>query len=282
MTDSVHSALGLDKVDIRGKLILIEEQHGSDANFITSSILSNALEKNHGICLVLFHSSFGHYHNVGMKLGYNLNVLKERGQVIIIEPTKTLSNIVDDLDHDSVDTASTDIDKSKRVLSDISGCAKAIERNKHLVYQLFVLLYNECYEMMKGNKSVAIIIDDISHMFDMNFIIQDVWYYVKYLRSLMQYEPTIALCIMTHTYNTNSRSCMPNMMMIGLKHMADLIVTVNSLSMGNAKDISGKVHICWKIDSIRRMHHWAKRITYMYRLLDRQVKLYIPGATILS
>lgn len=67
MTEAVSAALGIDKVDITGKLVVIDERHGSDANFLINTIISSSLEKEKGICLVLFHNTFRHYHNVGKR-----------------------------------------------------------------------------------------------------------------------------------------------------------------------------------------------------------------------
>ncbi|XP_015595490.1 elongator complex protein 6 [Cephus cinctus] len=282
MTDSVCSALGIDRVDMCGKMILIEEQHGSDANFIVNSVLSGALEKGHGICLVLFHNTFGHYHNVGMKMGYNLNVLKERGQVTVVEPMKIAATNVEDLGHDSVDAANVDLSSPQQKSIDDTGFPDIMKLDKTLVRQLYTPLKNKCYEMLQSRDSIVIIIDDLSHMFDMRLSLRDVWYYVRYLWSLMQFEPTISVCIMTHTYKADPDSCQPDMIAIGIKHMADLIVTVKSLSTGHASDISGKMNVRWKISSIRRKYHWAEKTTYLYKLMDRQIKLFAPGGANLS
>ncbi|KYQ53745.1 hypothetical protein ALC60_05263, partial [Trachymyrmex zeteki] len=44
----------------------------------------------------LCHNTFGHYHNIGMKFGYDLLNLKEKGQVTIVEPMKIIASNVHD------------------------------------------------------------------------------------------------------------------------------------------------------------------------------------------
>ena len=295
MTDSVCSALEIDRIDMCGKMILIEEQHGSDANFVVNSVLSGALEKGHGICLVLFHNTFGHYHNVGMKLGYNLNVLRERGQVVVTEPMKIMADNVEDLGHDSVDAANVDLDKPFRQEQEQLRCRRNTARGEdgdendndlpdimkldaNFVHQLFVCLRNKCQEVMKTRESVVVIIDDLSHLFDMRLSLKDVWFYVRYLRSLMTLESNLSVCIMTHTYKTDPNTCQPDMIVIGLKNMAHLVVTVEPLTTGRANDISGRMNVSWMVDSIRRKYHLAENTSYLYKLHDRHVKIFAPGS----
>lgn len=281
MTESVCTALGIDKVDMRGRLVLIDEQHGSDANFIINSVLSRAVENGHGICLVLFHNTFGHYHNVGMKLGYNLTVLRDRGQVNVVEPMKIIAQNVEDLGHDAVDADGMEIGGALRPGDeDNFKDFNVTKLDANLVRQLFLPVRNSCREALKSQESVVVIIDDLSHLFDIGLSLRDVWYYTRYLRSLMEYEPTLSVYIMTHTYRAHTDSCQPDMIAVGLKHMAHLIVTVEPLVTGHANDINGKLSVNWKIDNIRRENNWAEKSTYLYKLSDRQVKIFVPGSSV--
>lgn len=279
MTDSVSAAIGIDRVDMCGKTTLIEEQHGSDANFILNSIVSTSLEKGQGICLVLFHNTFGHYHNVGMKLGYNMRLLKERGQVSLIEPMKFAYQNVQDIDNDS--TYSTKTNSGNIQSDDIDRIPDIMKLDKNFVQDYFLPVKNRVNDILKSIGSVNLIVDDLSHLFDIGFSLRDVWSYVRYLKSLMEFDKRISISIMTHTYKADPDSCQPDMIAVGLRHMADLTVRVEPLSTGHANDVSGKLNISWKVDEVRRNFHWAEKISYFYKLLDRQVKIFPPGASIL-
>ncbi|XP_011311022.1 elongator complex protein 6 [Fopius arisanus] len=278
MTDTVRRALGIDQVDLRGRMVMIEEQHGSDANFLVNTLLSHALEKGQGICLVLFHNTFGHYHNVGMKLGYNLNVLRERGEVTVLEPMKTFLQNIEELGHDAVDASTPELSEDFRKILKDNVIPDATKLDVHLVRHLFVALKTKYLEAAKVRESVTVIIDDLSHLFDFNLSLTDVWTYVRYLRSLMQFQPKMSVCIMTHTYRTNADSCQPDIIVIGLRRMAHLNVMVEPLSTGHANDISGKLTVIWTVASIRKKYHWPERMTYLYKLMDRQIKVFTPGA----
>ncbi|XP_051157649.1 elongator complex protein 6-like [Leptopilina boulardi] len=277
MTDAVCSALGIDRVDLRGKLTLIEEQHGSDANFLVNSFISSSLEKGQGICLVLFHNTFGHYHNIGMKLGYNLNVLRERGQVSILEPMKLIANNIHDLGHDSVDAANVEFNE-KNTEDDISNL-NIMEHGPSLVHKLIVPLKKQIYELLKNQDSVMVIIDDLSHLFDLQMNLRDVWFFVRYIRTFVEFEHSLSMCILTHTYKADPDSCQPDLIAVGLKHIAQLIIVVEPLSTGLAKDVSGKMNVRWKMDSIRTKYNWPEKLSYLFKLLDRQVKVFPPGSS---
>ncbi|XP_033213427.1 elongator complex protein 6 [Belonocnema kinseyi] len=279
MTDSVCSALGIDRVDLRGKLTLIEEQHGSDANFLINSFISSSLEKSQGICLVLFHNTFGHYHNIGMKLGYNLNVLRERGQVSVVEPMKLIASNIHDLGHDSVDAANVDF--NEKCPEEDLGVPNIMKLDPTLVRKLFLPLRNQIYELLKHQESVTVIIDDLSHLFDLRMSLRDVWFFVRYLRSLMEFEQSLSISILTHTYKADPDSCQPDLIAVGLKHISQLIIVVEPLSTGHAKDVSGKMSIRWKIDSVRTKYNWPEKASYLFKLLDRQVKVFAPGGAVL-
>ncbi|XP_012283669.1 elongator complex protein 6 [Orussus abietinus] len=279
MTDSVCGVLGIDRVDMNGMMTLIEEQHGSDANFLVNSILAGALEKGQGVCLVLFHNTFSHYHNIGMKLGYNLSVLRERGQVAVIEPMSLVSCEIEELGHDSVDADSVNLCERKPKEPENSQAPNSMKFDANIGRKLLFPLRDKCFEVLDSRDSVVIIVDDLSHLFDAQLSLKDVWFVVRYLRSLMEFEPMVSLYIMTHTYKADHDSCQPDMIAIGLKHTADLVVTVQPLASGKANDVSGRMNIRWKVDSVRKKYKWAERSCYLYKLSDRQVRVFPLGTT---
>ncbi|XP_011501663.1 PREDICTED: uncharacterized protein LOC105365250 [Ceratosolen solmsi marchali] len=83
--EEVRETIDIDKIDLSNNLVFIEEHHNADANFVLHAIISHCRDKNHGICFVLFHNTFSHFYNVGMKLGYNLNQL-QGSNTRIVEP----------------------------------------------------------------------------------------------------------------------------------------------------------------------------------------------------
>nr|XP_012141032.1 PREDICTED: elongator complex protein 6 [Megachile rotundata] len=247
--DSVSNTLGIDKVNMGGKLILIEEQHDSNANFLLSAVISNALKKDYGICFVLFHNTFNHYHNVGMKFGYNLALLKEKNIVTFIEPIK-----IEALEMENM---------YKKTMNKV-------------IDSLFMTVRNEYSKMMKLNNRVIIIIDDLSHLYNFGFDLKQSMYYIRWLRSLVENDNVSQLCILTHTYIHEVQSWF-NTFIDALKYMAHLYVKVEPFKTGYSSDASGKMTINWRVDPIRCNHNWPEVAKYIYKLSDRQVQIYASG-----
>lgn len=67
--------------------VLIRESTGTDGSFLISSIIGQQLKSSpqSKIVLVGVHHSFGHYQSVGMRVGYNLAQVCERGRMKVVD-----------------------------------------------------------------------------------------------------------------------------------------------------------------------------------------------------
>ncbi|XP_012220592.1 elongator complex protein 6 [Linepithema humile] len=264
--EMVCNTLGIDRVNMDGKMILIEEQHGTNANFLLNAVLSHALKKMQAICLVLCHNTFGHYHNVGMRLGYNLLALKEKGQVTVVEPMKIVANNIADLCNDSMD-------KEEIVIPDAISA-----EHMDIVHKLFTCVKKSYDEAAKFQGSVVLIVDDINHLLDLGLSMRDTMYFVRYLRSSVASHPLSQLCILTHTYQWDPQTSNADAVANVLKHMAHLCVATKPFKTGHSSDTSGKLIVHWRIDSVRLKYHWPEETTHLFKLSDWQVKIYTSGA----
>lgn len=265
----VWKILGIDRIIMDDKMILIEEQHGTNANFLVNAVLSNALKKGNAVCFVHCHNTFGHYHNIGTRFGYNLSSLEAKGQVAIVEPMKIVANNVIDICKDFID---------ERIITDVTS-----REHVDIAYRLFTCIRKKCEEVAKFNTSVALVIDDISHLLDLGFGVRDVMYLIRYLRSLMASHSISQLAMLTHTYQEDPKISDADMLANCLKHMAHLCVTTEPLMTGYSGDASGRLTVWWRTDSIRSKYNWPEKRTYLFKLFSWQVNIYSPGvASILS
>ncbi|XP_011874275.1 PREDICTED: elongator complex protein 6 [Vollenhovia emeryi] len=267
--ETVCNILGIDRVNMDGKTILIEEQHGTNANFLVNAILSHTLKKmNAAVCLVLCHNTFSHYHNIGMRFGYNLLDLKDNGQITVVEPMKIIASNVTDICNDFVDRTET-------IIPEVTSM-KRID----IVHRLFSCVKEKYEEAARftAHKSVVLIIDDINHFLDLGLSVRDTMYFIRYLRSFVVLYPTSQLCILAHVYQGNMQTSDADTVANALKHMAHLCVTTQPFKTGHSSDASGKLTVCWKTNSIKSKFHWAGKATHLFNLSDWQVKICAPGA----
>lgn len=247
--NEVIEALGIDKVDTSGQILLIDEQHNSNANFILHAIVSHCRSENYITCFVLFHNTFAHYHNVGMKLGYNLRKFLNE-TVRIIEPLKMIASSMDkDLGLD-------------------------------LMKKLAHSIREQCINTKKerDDQKIFVIIDDLSHLLDVGLTLEEVWLFLRYLRTFINEEPLMTLVILCHTFKDN---CLPNLLEKGLRHFAQLAVTVQPLGAGKATNVSGRMIVSWKSDVDRLKFKWPDETVHLFKLYDRQVKLFEPGSSVI-
>lgn len=269
--EMVCNTLGIDRVNMNSKMILIQEQHGTNANFLVNAILSHALKQTNAVCLILCHNTFGHYHNIGMRLGYNLLALKEKGQVTVVEPMKIVTSNIADMCKDSTD-------KEKMIIPTVASA-----ENMDIAHRLFTCVREKYNEAVKFAEPVVFIFDDINHLLDFGLSAHDVMHFVRYLRSFVALHPLSQLCILAHTYQDESQisnrvEMSQDVVANALKHMAHLCVTTQPFRTGRSSDASGKLIVHWRINSVRLEYHWAEKTTHLFKLLDWQVKIGAPGA----
>lgn len=262
--DSILNVLGVDRIDMKGKMTLIEEVHGSNGNFLLSSIISKAIKKNNNICLVLFHNTFTHYYNVGIKMGYDLKALRAKGQVAVVDSMNAILSEVELLCEDELE------------VQDSLLVQRDTKTNPKIVYKLFTSVKNVYQNQLESDNTVLFIVDDLASLCDIGLSHTDCMLYVRYLRSLVNDKPS-ELCVLTHAYRNDAQICVPDALANALKHMAHLIIIVEPLKTGYSNDASGKITIRWRTDSVMREYNWPEKCIYLYKLMDRQVKVYAPG-----
>ena len=92
MFNEIHSALRLDKHSCENKRINIVQGLSSDASFLLHHFTSVAVKSNANILLVALDQTIGHFHGIGMKLGYDLFKLQKKGQFVFIDGLKNAHN----------------------------------------------------------------------------------------------------------------------------------------------------------------------------------------------
>ncbi|KDR22573.1 elongator complex protein 6 [Zootermopsis nevadensis] len=257
MASSVCSALGTDKENLVGKLIAVEENHGSNGNFVLNCLIAEQIQKGGGVCLVALHNSFGHYHNIGTKLGYNLRQLQEKGRVESIEILKLLNG--------SLNTAHEDGSEQNILF----GSEEDTVRN------IFHLIEEKIKKILQNIKPVSLVIDDLSDLLCLGIPLKEVLSLLQYCRTLLDSQPGLSLVVLTHVAEGDEQQ---NLLTAGLCHVADMTVSICGLKTGQSSDVSGAmkvIHRRWDESAVA--HEWNRQNLYHFKLLDRQVKVFAPG-----
>ncbi|XP_069695416.1 elongator complex protein 6 [Periplaneta americana] len=256
MAALVCSALGTDKESLTGKLISIEEHHGSDGNFVLNCLIADQVQKDGGVCLLALHNTFGHYHNVGTKLGYNLQQLQDKGFVETIEILKLLN-----------ESMNSNSESNNRWL--------LLGKEDLIVKNIFLMIKEKIDKLLQVRKLTSLVIDDLSDLLCLGIPLKEILLFFQYCRTLLESEHGVSLIVLTHIADGDEEQ---RLLSASVAHVADIVVTICGLKTGRSNDVSGalKVHHKGWNDAVT-VQEWNKQNFYHFKLLDRQVKTFAPG-----
>ncbi|XP_023946739.2 uncharacterized protein LOC112052063 isoform X2 [Bicyclus anynana] len=244
MASDILTSLELDKEFQSGKIIVVKEINGCDSAFITSCVLGHCIKNKNAVFVISIHNSFLHYHNVGLKMNYNLQKSIDMGLVNFYELGKELVDCILDFNNPTQDLLC-------KITEKING-------------------------MSEKHGSVNIIFDGISHLLDLQFDLREVNQICKEIIDCVRsFNNSFALfhCIALEDNVTN---VLANL----LAHKADIVAEVESLSSGLSADVSGHLTFKYLYKKYQKEHLQTldvKTFQYLYKLFDRGVKLLAPG-----
>ncbi|CAK1547183.1 unnamed protein product [Leptosia nina] len=246
MSDVITS-LHLDKGVVTHKLIAVKELNGCDSSFIISCLLGHCIRNKNALLVVCLHNSQEHYHNVGLKMNYNLNKNVESGLIHFYNAGEELTRAI--LDSNSI---------SANIF-----CTK---------------LKEQIDKIKKNYNSVNIIIEGVSHLFDLEFSLREVNYICKEIINLVRdYDNSFLLMQCNAACDNDETHVMANL----LAYKVHVLVEVDHLASGWSTDVSG--HITFKYPSRKFEKEHKHKIElkpshHLFKLFDRGVKLLAPGA----
>ncbi|XP_056629989.1 elongator complex protein 6-like isoform X2 [Diorhabda sublineata] len=236
-SNAVLSALQINSQD---KIISIKENINADSNFVITHLIKQVMYEKNRLCLVNFHNTIEHYQCIGKKLGYDLLKAVNEGIVKIIDPLKDIAE-------------STDLD------------SEYLQENKEtLVKQLYFDIKRNLDSVKIDNKLVYLIIDDFSHLHDLDVGIKETLRFLHYCINLIKSDN---VCVI---FNNHVSTIIDDIISNNLEYLADVHIEVSTLKTGYSQEITGFLTIRRK-SSINQYH---------YKAFDRGVKTFHPGESI--
>ncbi|XP_063533931.1 uncharacterized protein LOC134744155 [Cydia strobilella] len=245
MASDIISSLHLDK-NTTSRVIVAKEINGCDSSFITSCILGNCIKSKQAVLFIATHNSLLHYQNVGLKMNYNLQKHVDAGLVHFLKLDEELVNLLMANEEKSLENIFTSI--------------------------------NQIVQTLKLNNNVVhIILDGVSHLFDMQYTLRNV---NKFCNQLIQLNRgNIASFVLFHC-NVAHEEDVTHVMANLLCHTAHTILEVRNLLSGLSADVSGHLTIKYPGHKFEDEHINTidmKPSRYLFKLFDRGVKLFAPG-----
>ena len=290
MAAAVITALGLDQPEMLSSLISVLEKDNADSSFVLSCLMWECLvgrsaresrasglllprpsESSSAVLLVTSHHPISHYRNQSLKLGYvhtlhicyllisytmplfipfflyrlNLSSLSQKGLFEELDVMKLLSESFSNQSSSQADCVN--------------------QRGAIMMQDLFHKIRSKLLKMSENFKSLCLIIGNINDIVLTGVSMSQLFIFIDCLQGLMSEINGLSIVISTHVSNDDSERLMGAF----LRHASDLSVTVSGLQTGLSKDVSGILSVS-KNDALPS--------TYHFRLMDRQIKIFSPGA----
>lgn len=189
--------------------VLIRESTDTDGSFLISSILGQQLKASPQtkILLVGVHHSFNHYQNVGMRVGYNLNQVRDRGRLKVVD-----------------------------VLNLIHEDALPVE-DEQFVAAIFERILKELKDVPEA-EDCCILIDDISVLRTMS---EDDHLVLRFVENLKRLQKTrsghLSVVIKLNAYDIYP------VVSSNLATRSEHTITIDKLKSGRFKDVDGRITV---------------------------------------
>ncbi|XP_075973515.1 elongator complex protein 6 [Anticarsia gemmatalis] len=243
MSSDIITLLQLDKA-LSSRVVVVKEINRCDSSFITSCVLNHCIKNKIGIVVVSTHNSLQHYQNVGLRMNYNLQRYLDTG-------------LVDFFNFGEYSTNNLLMDNN--------------------LPELLPQVKEKILSMQQKHQTVSVILDGISHLFDLNYSLRQVNMFCKELIELVtSYNNSFVVCHCNEANEDDVTCVMSNL----LSHKAHTVLEVENLPSGLSADVSGHLTIKYpglKFDNNHLYTLDIKPSKYLFKLFDRGVKLLAPG-----
>ncbi|KAK7074468.1 hypothetical protein SK128_011066 [Halocaridina rubra] len=262
MFDSVTNALESCGVCIdEGGLLLLSETSSTTACGLVCHVITSELANNHHVCFVSMQHTWGHYCNIGNKLGVNLRQLTSDGKIQVIEMLKLLSRTLDEV----TDSADDPFDFIKTP-------------SVHPLHKLYQLIRRTLQPWLDKNEFFILVLDGISFLLNLGLKSADIHNFINYCRNLTEmgdlsgrYAGT--LVVVTQLYEKDDETSIVSSKII---HTSNTYISLDSLKTGLSREVHGNFII--NVLNRKLPHICSPEVwTFQYKMEDKNMKLFAPG-----
>ncbi|CAH1800327.1 unnamed protein product [Owenia fusiformis] len=255
MFPELQEIIDLDLTSLRNGNLILMSENGLDASFLIHHFLSYFLKNKCNVCFVGFCQTFGHYNTVAQKLGTNLNVAKQNGQLVFIEALKTTTQNLVTPSNNPFDC----IDKELSIQS------------------IYELIKSAVENLQQSSKTPTLILfDNLSIMQYVGVETLHIVSLVQYLRTCKTFENTTIAAMVTNDQNIDDEDA--SLLWKHLCHHSDLTIEANCLPSGYLKEVHGEIIAKWK-DPLGLAKSARKPQSAQYRIKDKNVTFFAKGTS---
>ncbi len=238
----------LDKIPIDGKTVLIV-QHNYGSPFL-HSLLTQCARQGRKICLVSFNQSVGYYHNIGTRLGCNLNNLISKNQAVFVGGLQALKD-------------------SFRLQNSSNTFDFVFNNSTSSLQALFTAI--EGATSSWDNQPYSLVIDELDCLINLGIHLTDIVQFFQHCHTLVQKGSKGSLVVSIGVTPTDREITQFSSL---LSHWSELVLTEKGLQTGKSKDLSGILTVNWNIPPFTEQH-------FHFKCFDRGIRMFAPGTAVL-
>ena len=259
MFEAVKNILGDLEADSSGFFVVSGTAITSPSPLVTH-LMTTSLACNQRVCLVLLHNTFGHYCNIGSKLGFNLKQHQEQGNLKVIEGLKLFCEVFS--------TGTSDIDSHP--FSFIQGTHENQLCNLYSLVKKIVLPWKEAGE------KVQIIVENVTSFLSLGVKTDEIVVFSHYCWSLVKNSSntTSGSLVMVTTADKDDDAA--TQVTNSLMHMASAHISLRGLQTGSAREVHGDLRLKW-FESRTPIQCLPTTLHMQYKMEERNMKLFAPG-----
>lgn len=241
MSTSVLQACDLNEQTLP-KFVFIQEQYGADGSFMITSILGQCLKfQQNAVILICSHHTSQHYSNAGIRLGFSMNMAKEKGRLHLIEPLQDIG------------------------LNPLSS-KYLFEPKGEVLQSLLDEIKENTAKQLKSKENVTIIIDNIAAFLNLGFSTELVVRFSHQLVSFSEENDRVSLTLKVNISHLNEE------IVSSLEDYANSNILISKLKSGEFQEVDGQIIYKKRTDNFKYI---LKPI--LFKINDRNVKVFQPG-----
>ncbi|XP_064636195.1 elongator complex protein 6-like [Lineus longissimus] len=250
-----------------GKLISIFQDFRSDSSYLIHHFLTYFLKAGDSVCLVGLAQSFGHYNNVGQKLGLNLKALRDDGKVVFIEGLRLCGNTL--IGEDRQDVGSCGDSDYEKMFDGL-----VYDKSKNSLRPIYSYLSSKVKQLQdSGNRKTHIIFDDISILLALGVESRSLMVFIDYLQTLLSSSGNVVVRGLM-----DEDMAEDELVAKYLYHKSHATLVTRGLASGYCKDVHGQIEI--KVKEPSAGHPQNQKSTRMqYKVQDKNVHFFASGTS---
>lgn len=259
MFEAMKNALGDIGVGSSGFLLVSGTSITSPSPLVTH-LMTTSLASNQRVCLVLLHNTFGHYCNIGNKLGFNLKQHQEQGNLKVIEGLKLFCEIFT--------TDVSDIDSHPFCFIQKS--------HKYQLCNLYSLIKKNVMPWKEAGQKAQIIVENVTSFLSMGVKTDEIVVFTHYCRSLMRNSSTTDSGSLVVVTTADEGDDAATQVTDSLMHMASIHIALRGLQTGLAREVHGDLKLKY-FDNRSSVQCLPTTVHMQYKMEEKNMKLFAPG-----